>query len=82
MKDYKILARSSIDELAADVTIAINDGWNDCGQPFEYDNEICQAIVKTRAERPPDRCDVDACNKASLKTGKYCIEHDQWKDAL
>ena len=82
MKDYKILARSSVDELASDVTAAMNDGWLPVGEPFTYDEEICQAILKTVVDRPVACCDIDACNKPSIRTSKYCIEHDQWKEAL
>ena len=81
MKNYKILARSSVDELASDVTIAINDGWMDVGPPFVYDEEICQAIIKTIADRPTKKCDVDACGKSVFQDG-LCAEHHQWKGAI
>ncbi|KKM21272.1 hypothetical protein LCGC14_1637160 [marine sediment metagenome] len=58
MKNYKILTAKSVDDLAEDVTIALNDGWELVDGVFlsesNFDNgeRFNQAIIKTMVDRP------------------------------
>ena len=60
MKHYRILSNKKVDDLATEVQIAINDGWEIAGAIFIYDSSFDarplfnQPIIKTTTDRPGD----------------------------
>ena len=60
MKNYRILTNKSVDDLAAEVETAINDGWEIAGAIFTYASSFDhrplfnQPIIKITSDRPGD----------------------------
>ena len=58
MKNYRILSNKLVDDLASEVQIAINDGWEMVGPVFIYESRFDgrpmfnQPIIKITADRP------------------------------
>ena len=85
MKHYRILTAGDPDELAADVEVAINDGWELTGLMTEYIDQMygkqtfAQPIIKTSASRPsrPSRwtdCRAPGCNEPVVRDN-FCLLH-------
>ena len=81
MKNYRILTNKKVDDLAAEVEIAINDGWEIAGRVFMYKSDFGlmfnQPIIKTTTDRPlvSSDCHVENCNEPAIRETKYCHFH-------
>lgn len=83
MKHFKVLQYHDIDELAAAIEVAINDGWDLVGQMFVAPPTMMamasynQAITKTsRGEyKGWMDCIKPKCNEPTEEESVYCKEH-------